>query len=144
MHILINLHGTWWDQPPKCRVCVNHQEYFNGSVETIQKINCQVDESAINQGLLEIIMYGKNDSQTLVQDGTIIKDQLLHIDKIVIDDIDLEHLIFSHGIYLPEYPDHIKEDMPIIQKYIDTMGWNGIWKLDFDIPFDIWYLENLP
>ena len=47
---------------------------------------------------------GKDIRQTVVEDGKITKDQLLHIKSIEIDEIDIGALIYN-GLYTPQYPE---------------------------------------
>ena len=47
---------------------------------------------------------GKDSRQTVVENGQIVKDQLLHIKSIEIDEIDIGALVYS-GLYTPTYPE---------------------------------------
>jgi hypothetical protein len=53
---------------------------------------------------LKIVRSGKDKRQTVVEDGEIVKDQLLHIKSIEIDEIDIGALVYE-GVYTPEYPE---------------------------------------
>ena len=93
---------------------------------------------------------GKTDGQTVVNEkGDILKDQILHIKKIEIDEIDIGALIFD-GIYRPEYPEPWASqqtqqgiELPDKIKNSPSMGHNGTWSFSFTSPFYMWLLENL-
>jgi len=92
----------------------------------------------------------KSNDQTVVNEkGDILKDQLLNIKSIEIDEIDIGALVYE-GIYTPEYPEPwaaqqreagtaLKESF----KNVTQMGHNGTWRFKFSSPFYMWLLENL-
>ena len=93
---------------------------------------------------------GKSKKQTIVNEkGDILKDQLLHIKKIEIDEIDIGGLVYR-GEYTPEYPEpwatqqrQTGVELPETFNNVTQMGHNGQWKLSFESPFYMWLLENL-
>jgi hypothetical protein len=154
MKFLLKLHSVWWDCPPTVTIKIDDQIHYHGVV-TATKDQPQTIEFVHNNAqdgrhCLEIILSGKEDSQTIVKDGQIIKDQLLGIDQIEINDIDLGMLLFK-GRYCPIYPEAWKAEqqrlgntLPEHLEFINLMGYNGTWSLEFTAPFHVWYLENLP
>ena len=71
--------------------------------------------------------------------GDILKDQMLHIKSIEIDEIDIGALVYE-GVYTPEYPEpwatqqreagnELKESF----KNVTQMGHNGVWRFTFCI-----------
>ena len=92
---------------------------------------------------------GKDRGQTVIEDGKITKDQLLHIKSIEIDEIDIGALVYE-GVYTPAYPEPWASQqrsagniLPESFKNVTTMGHNGRWELGFASPFYMWLLENL-
>ena len=93
---------------------------------------------------------GKGKKQTVVNDkGDILKDQLLHIKSIEIDEIDIGSLVYD-GVYTPNYPEpwatqqretgtELRESF----KNVTNMGHDGEWRFTFSSPFYMWLLENL-
>lgn len=155
MKFLLKLHSVWWDVSPTVTIKINDQIHYHGTVtapkdqpQTIEFVYDNVQPSA---QCLEIMLSGKEDSQTVVEHGKIIKDQLLGIDQIEIDNIDLESLLLLKGRYYPIYSKAWKVEqqllgntLPEYLELVNLMGYNGSWKLEFTVPFHIWYLENLP
>ena len=81
--------------------------------------------------------------------GDILKDQLLHIKSINIDEIDIGSLVFD-GVYTPIYPEpwatqQRQQGMELPETFKNTtqMGHNGTWTFKFTSPFYMWLLENL-
>ena len=142
----IGLKSTWWDRPPHVRIHTNNDILFDDKVEQDKTLEFKFINFDSTTCQLCIELVGKTDDQTVVDlDNNIVKDQLIQVEKIEIDDIDLGILIFTKGIYYPEYPLHLQnQDLPLAMPSIDTFGFNGKWVLEFDLPFAIWYLENLP
>ena len=99
---------------------------------------------------LELKRSGKTNKQTVINEkGDILKDQMLHIKSIVIDEIDIGALVYE-GVYTPEYPEpwatqqrSAGTDLPESFKNVTQMGHNGTWRFTFTSPFYMWLLENL-
>jgi hypothetical protein len=150
----LELYATWWGQPPKAEILIDNIAVFNGLITsnkekpTIIEFEhlCQEDK---NHELV-IKMSNKNSKQTVLgPQGEIEKDQLLHIRRIEIDEIDLGSLVYE-GIYTPEYPEpwatqqkQAGSDLPVTLKNVTKMGHNGTWTFTFSTPFYMWLLENL-
>lgn len=145
MKIAITLDSTWWDRAPDVSVHYNLDKVWSGKITSLEKIEFDVDESSQGTGKISICLANKTVDQTVVDsDNNILKDQLLHIKNIEIDNIELNFLILS-GIFYPQYPDHMKgQDLPTHMDKCNTIGFNGEWVLAFTLPFHIWFLENLP
>ena len=93
---------------------------------------------------IRIIENVSNGSMRLSQAevNQVIKDTLLNIDDIVIDDISLGNLLWSAEYVL----DHPQEYKGQIIDHLDgcvNLGWNGTYILKFSSPFYIWLLEKL-
>ena len=151
MHISIGLRPIWWDQAPKVRISFDETDLWQGSVDQDITRDFNIQTEAANSSVLSIELYDKKIDQTVCDGTSIVRDQLLTIDRIVIDDIDLGYLLFSHSEYRPRYPQHWIEQsaqsgeiLPAAVGKITTLGFNGVWQLRFTHPFEIWYLENLP
>ena len=67
----------------------------------------------------------------------ILKDLLLNIKTVEIDEIDLGNLVFTNSEFVGD-----DSSRPVLDKCVD-LGWNGTWTLPFESPFYIWLLENI-
>jgi|TARA_B100001094_G_C17949379_1_gene679722 hypothetical protein len=150
----IELYATMWNSPPHAEVLINNISCFKGDITSLEKEPTIIEfEQEFEEGKdynLIIKRSGKHNSHTVVNEkGDILKDQLLHIKNIEIDEIDIGALVYQ-GVYTPEYPQpwatQQKEDgneLPRSFKSVTRMGHNGEWKLGFASPFYMWLLENL-
>jgi hypothetical protein len=139
----ISLTGTFWDKHPQFSVWLDDhvvtQTEIVSSEEQIVSFERRVDEGAHE---LKIRLENKTDADTVIENGEVVKDMLLNIDNITIDDISLGNLLWSAEYVL---------DKPQIYKgqtidHLDgcvNLGWNGTYVLKFTSPFYIWLLEKL-
>ena len=150
----IELYATMWDKPPHAEIVVGGKSYFNDDITsaedkpTLIEFEAELEEDK-NYDLI-INRSGKGANQTVVNEkGDILKDQMLHIKRIEIDEIELGSLIFT-GLYTPKYPEPWATQMAESGKElkesftnVTQMGHNGEWKFSFTTPFYMWLLENL-
>ena len=150
----LELYATMWDKPPHAEILLNDKSYFDGDITgTENKPDVIKFEHELEEGKeykLTINRSGSDKSQTVVnENGDRLKDQLLHIKSIEIDEIDLGALVYE-GVYTPRYPEpwatqqraagvELQESF----KYVTCIGHNGTWQFKFESPFYMWLLENL-
>ena len=151
MDITVHLRGAWWDEAPKAKINFDGVDIWQGIVEHDVRQSFNVSIDGKNESVLSIELLDKKVNQTVCEGSTIIRDQLLTIEQVIIDDIDLGLVLFNQSQYWPQYPEHMiaesvsrNQTLPDCLKHITTLGWNGFWQLKFEHPFEIWYLENLP
>ena len=150
----LELYATMWDRPPHAEILIDDRSYFKGDITgTEQKPEVVEFEKELDENTeynLIIKRSGKGHSQTVVNDkGDILKDQMLHIKGIEIDEIDIGALVYD-GVYTPSYPEpwasqqhEAGVELKKSFKNVTQMGHNGEWKFTFNSPFYIWLLENL-
>jgi len=150
----LELYATMWDKPPHAEILINDKSYFKGDITaTEDKTDVIEFEHEFTEGeKCELIINrsGKDKGQSVVNDkGDLLKDQLLHIKSIEIDEIEIGGLVFE-GVYTPEYQEpwasqqreagtELKESF----KNVTAMGHDGTWRFKFESPFYMWLLENL-
>ena len=150
----LELYATMWDKPPHAVIMLNDVSYFKGDITgTEDKPNVIEFEQECTEGeKCELIINrsGKTKGQAVInENGDVLKDQLLHIKGIEIDEIDLGALVYA-GLYTPEYPEpwasqqrqagvELRESF----KNVTVMGHDGKWSFKFESPFYMWLLENL-
>ena len=149
----LELYATMWDKPPIADIKIAGKSYFKEEIAstndkpTIIEFQHELDEGKSYSLIIDRL--GKDTSQCKLKDGKIIKDQLLHIKYIEIDDIDIGNLVYE-GVYKPEYPElwasqqrEAGNKLPETLKNVTKMGHNGTWTLTFSSPFYMWLLEIL-
>ena len=154
LKLKLELYATMWDRPPHAEIMINDKSHFTGDISSTEDKPTIVEfEYEFEEGTdynLIIKRSGKYKSQTVVNDnGDILKDQLLHIKSIEIDEIDIGALVYE-GVYKPEYPEpwasqqrEAGTELPESFKNVTSIGHNGTWKFKFESPFYMWLLENL-
>jgi hypothetical protein len=143
LHFKIGVSGTFWGKRPiysiliDDQVIIDHQAVYD-SVPYIE-FDHELTEGAHE---LRIRFENKTDSD-VVKDSDdpvnfkIIKDMLLNIDSVEIDDVALGNLTFTHSKFVAD--DTTRPEL----KHCINLGWNGTWILPFESPFYIWLLETI-
>lgn len=142
LHFKIGLSGTYWDKKPRYGIVVNDRAVIIDNISTpagqieyvefdadIEEGPCRLKIKLVNKELTDTV---ENEDKT-----AIVKDLLLHIKSVEIDEIDLANLIYTKSRFVADDPARPELDMCI------DLGWNGTWILDFESPFYIWLLENI-
>ncbi len=149
----LEVYGTYWDQVPVVEILINDYSHYKKPINGTEKEPTVIEfEHELTEGekySLIIERSGKDRKQTVVENGQITKDQLLHIKSIEIDEIDIGTLVYE-GVYTPKYPEpwasqqrSAGNTLPESFKNVTTIGHNGRWELGFASPFYMWLLENL-
>ena len=149
----LELWAEYWNKKPIANILINDHIHYNQEITGTEKEPTVIEfEHELTEGekySLIIERLGKDRGQTVIEDGKITKDQLLHIKSIEIDEIDIGALVYE-GIYTPEYPEpwasqqkQAGNALPESFKNVTNIGHNGRWELGFTSPFYMWLLENL-
>ena len=150
----LELYATMWDKAPHAEILIDDKSYFDGDITgTEDKPDLIEFEHEFEEGKsyeLIIKRTGKDRNQTVVDEHeNIVKDQLLHINSIEIDEIGIGALVYE-GVCTPEYPEpwatqqrEAGHDLQDSFKNVTVMGFNGTWRFKFTSPFYAWLLENL-
>jgi hypothetical protein len=139
----VSLTGTYWDKKPQFSVWLDDhvvaQSEIVSEAEQIVSFERRVDEGPHE---LKIRLENKTNSDTIVENGVVVKDMLLNIDDITIDDISLGNLLWS-AEYILDKPQTYKGQTIDHLDGCVNLGWNGTYILKFTNPFYIWLLEKL-
>lgn len=149
----ITLAGEYWDKAPKAKILIDDNELFSGEITATldepMTVNISADVEDTGTHKLSVVLFDKDMSQTIIENDEIVKDQLLHIKSVVIDDINIGGLIYNCK-YKPAYnSDWLEEqrqlgnEVPEIIEGHASIGHNGEWYFEFDTPYYMWLLENL-
>ena len=134
----IGLSGTFFNNVPAYSILLDGVKHASGKVSAETKfIDFSVDIEEDQDHLLEIRLENKTSRDTVTENSEIVKDTLLNIDSIAIDDIELDELKWSISEFVGDDPAR-----PILQRCVN-LGWNGSYRLKFTSPFYLWLLENM-
>lgn len=139
----ITLSGTYWDKKPQYSVWIDDHVVIQSE---LQNPSQQVKfERTLDEGehSLKIRLENKDQrTDTLLENGNIIKDMLLNIDDISIDDISIGNLLWSAEYHL-DVPQLYQGNTITQLDNCVNLGFNGTYVLKFSSPFYIWLLEKL-
>jgi hypothetical protein len=149
----LQLWATYWDKLPIAEILINDESQYRSEIAGTEDKPTVIEfEYTLEEGkdyTLKISRSGKDVKQTVVEAGKIVRDQLLHIKSMEIDEIDIGSLVYE-GVYTPKYPEpwaaqqrSAGQDLPVSFKNVTCMGHNGVWELKFSSPYYMWLLENL-
>ena len=143
LNFAIALTGTYWSKRPQFSVWLDDHVIIQSEIagQAQQIVNF---ERTLNEGphTLKIRLENKDSSDTQIENGEVIKDMLLNIDDITIDDISLGSLRWS-AEYILDHPQEYKgQEIDHLDGCVN-LGWNGTYLLKFTSPFYIWLLEKL-
>lgn len=136
----IGLSGTFFDKIPAYSILLNGEVKDTGEASSETKyIEFSAEVSEDKEYLLEIRLTNKTQSDTIENEDktAILKDMLLNIDSIEIDEIDLDSLRYSNSEFVGDDPSR-----PVLDRCVN-LGWNGSYKFKFSSPFYLWLLENM-
>jgi hypothetical protein len=138
----IELAGTYWANRPQYSVLVNDTLITTDTISAESGASVFVEfDHTVTEGNVDLKIRLENKTNRDViqnEDKTaILKDMLLHIKSIEIDEIDLGILLWSKSQYVGD-----DADRPVLDNCVD-LGWNGTWTLALTSPFYIWLLENI-
>ena len=143
LSFVVALSGTFWDRRPQFSIWFDDHLVVSSEIvsSAVQPVSFErtVDEG---EHTLKIRLENKTSSDTVIENGNVVKDMLLNIDNITIDDIDLGILRWSAEYKL----DHPQEYQGRTIDNLDgcvNLGWNGTYILKFTSPFYVWLLEKI-
>lgn len=140
----ISLTGTFWDKRPNYSIFLNdhlieQKDIENESVHEVV-FDHEVEENQEHE--LKIRLNNKQDADTVVENGEVVKDMLLNIDGIEIDDIDIGNLRWTAEYLLDTPREYQGKTVDHIDNCVN-LGFNGSYILKFTSPFYVWLLEKL-
>ena len=139
----ISLTGTYWDKKPQFSVWLDDHVVIQSEIasKSEQIINF---ERRITEGAheLKIRLENKTDTDTVIGNDEVVKDMLLNISDITVDDISLGNLLWSAEYILDRPQQYQGQTITKLDNCVN-LGWNGTYVLKFTSPFYIWLLEQL-
>ena len=118
-------------------VCVYQTDHVAETYHFRHDIND--DEEITRQ--LKIVMTGKTTDHTqLDHDGNIVKDAMLGIHNITMDEINIDYLFYKITTYQHDFNGNGSK---LTHKFFGHMGCNGVVTFEFATPGYMWLLENM-
>jgi hypothetical protein len=138
----VKLSGTHWSKYPEFSVWLDEQKIISDKI--IFDTHTIKFERDLSEGPheLKIRLENKTIQDTVTDNDQIVKDMLLNIDNIIIDDISIGHLIWDATYILDEPQEYQGKTIDHLDRCVN-LGWNGTYVLKFSSPFYVWLLEKL-
>ena len=134
VHVRLGLSGTYWGNQPQYRVLANDRVVKEGTAADLEHIEFDFEYDATATLTVELLNKTNQDT-VLDEQNNIVKDQLLNIESVEIDDIDLGQIPRNLSVYTTYDSRTVRECV--------NLGWNGHWRLTWTDPFYLWLLEYL-
>lgn len=142
IEIQIDLTAVFWDRFPEADLLIDHVEISKHVIDRPKyQIKNTVSLAMDQPHFLQLSRRGKSDDQCRVVDGQQ-KDQYIIIDRVSIDGIDIQNLVWSQSWYEPEYPDAWSDQQRAAGIDLETkvlgetwLSHNGVWNFGFSSPF---------
>ena len=143
LSFVVTLSGAFWDRRPQFSIWLDDHAVIQSEISSTAQQPVAF-ERTIDEGphTLKIRLENKTDADTITENGAVIKDMLLNIEDITIDDISLGNLLWS-AEYILDHPQEYKGQTITKLDNCVNLGWNGTYTLKFASPFYIWLLEKL-
>ena len=142
LNFKVSLSGVFWEKRPAFSIWLDNEVVVQSEMATNPHyVNFS---RTVNEGehTLSIRLDNKTAADTVIEHGEIIKDLLLNINDIEIDDISLGQLLWS-AEYILDTPQQYQGNTIDHLDHCVNLGWNGTYKLTFTSPFYLWLLEKL-
>lgn len=143
LSFVVALSGTFWERRPQFSIWLD--DHMVVSSEIVSPAPQEIKfERIIDEGFhsIKIRLENKTNSDTVLENGSIVRDMLLNIDDITIDNISLGNLLWS-AEYVLDHPQWYQGQTITKLNNCVNLGWNGTYTLKFTSPFYIWLLEQL-
>ena len=140
----ISLTGTYWSKKPNFSIFLNDEliEQKDIENESVHEIVFERSVTEDQEHELKIRLNNKQDEDTIVENNQIVKDMILNIDGIEIDDVDIGNLRWSADYKLDQAREYNGKQTDHIDNCVN-LGFNGTYTLKFTSPFYVWLLEKL-
>ena len=144
----VKLSSEWHNDPLKFELLLDDKLIDSGELIE-KKANKEARTLTFKESLdegehtIKIRMLGKTGKHTIVDnDNNILADMLLNVDSISIDQIDLGHLVHKLSVFYPNETFAKMSGIPTEIPNLTCIGYNGEFRLKFQVPTYLWLLEN--
>lgn len=146
INFCLSLSAAFWDRPPKIKVFLDDDEKFSGEITADrsgpQKIVFSHRLRLHEPHVLRLDRFDKTLDQCFFTTDGQVRDQLLIINALSIDDTNVPHLISCVSQFVPVYPEPWKSQQIALGNTLEDtvlgeniLGHNGSWYLTFTSPF---------
>ena len=142
LSFVVTLSATFWDRRPQFSIWLDdHVVIQSEIISTAQQP--VAFERTVDEGphTLKIRLENKTDSDTVLENSKVVKDMLLNIEDVTIDDISLGTLLWSAEYILDESQKYQGKIIDHLDGCVN-LGWNGTYILEFASPYYLWLVRK--
>jgi hypothetical protein len=146
--IKLGISGTYWSKCPDFSISIDGQELKRGTIGApsgeveYHVFTCEFEE---REHVLGVRLLNKEMSDTVQNEdkSAIVKDLLLNIVSIEIDEVELGKCKWDNSVFVLDAPvDYNGQTVTELARCVN-LGFNGEYQFDFSTPHYIWLLENM-
>ena len=145
LNFAVTVSGTYWDRSPQFSILIDGVVVIDDArltaADQAQTFNF-THELTEGDHTLGIHLKNKTTSDTVTENGEIVKDMLLNIVDITIDDMSIGELLWDAEYLLDQKQWYMGQEIDHLDSCVN-LGWNGTHQLTFSSPFYIWLLEQM-
>jgi len=143
LNFVVSLSGIYWDRRPQFSIWLDDHVITQSEIIGLAQQSVNFERTVVEgDHTLKIRLENKTTADTVIENGEVVKDLLLNIDDISIDDISLGNLLWSAEYILDKKQIYKGQEIDHMDGCVN-LGWNGTYVLKFTTPFYIWLLEKL-
>lgn len=132
------IDSEYFNNPPHLRIHLDNDVLADFPVTEETVIEKELTVNDEQQYKLNFTLHDKSKYDTVLEDGEIVKDTVVKIKNVELDDIDITSILsVNQDNFYYIHEDGTKD------VFYDTMGINGTSTIEFTTPFYVWLLENL-
>jgi hypothetical protein len=131
------------ESPLGLLVCLNDSVLFDTDrLTTAQTISAVFDDEVEDvEHTVKIVLKNKTAAHTKVNEsGEIVKDSMISISNIKLDDIEIDQVFFEQSQYTHSFNSDAES---VTQLFYGNIGCNGSVEFKFSTPVYLWLLENM-
>jgi len=130
---------------PHVKIGIDDNIWYNGLLSETKSFINDIELEVSEHNIFIELLNKTNENSNQIEDQAII------INYIKFENILANRFVWN-GIYVPEYPEpwateqkNNNMELPKTLTNTNYIGWNGVWKLKFDVPIFTWIhkTENL-
>ena len=143
LNFAITLSGTFWEKRPQFSIWIDEHVVVQSELPDQHphtfKFSKTVSYGPVS---IKIRLENKTTQDTVTDGNSIVKDMLLNIKDIKINDLSLGELLWSAEYILDQPHEYQGNTINTLSNCVN-LGWNGTYILTFTSPFSLWLLEKL-
>ena len=139
----VTLSGTFWEKRPQFSIWIDEHVVVQSELPDQNPHTFKFSKTvAYGPVSLKIRLENKTIQDTVTDGDSIVKDMLLNIKDIKINDLSLGELLWSAD-YVLDQPQKYQGNVINTLSNCVNLGWNGTYIINLSSPYRLWLLESI-